>query len=71
MGTPIPAPTRKACAAQASMIVALVWDKPGQNEDPVAIELRASEDLNVVRVSFLNIRFILSNTSHFFLSFLI
>ena len=52
MGTPIPAPTRKACAAEASMIVVLVWDKPGPDDNPVAIKLRASDDFNAVRVSF-------------------
>ena len=48
----MPNSARKSCTVQTSIVVALARDKPGQDENSVAIKLRDNDDLNLVRVIF-------------------
>ena len=66
-GITIPNSARNACIVQANKVVALVLDKAGKEERPVAIKLRATGDLKeVCLLLFLKNLCLLSHASHFF-----
>ena len=62
----MPISQRKALIARRNIVVALVLENEGQEDECVAIIVRAKVEVNVVRLVFLNMLFILSCTSHFF-----
>ena len=66
IGTSRPISDRKAWIAHENVVVALVFDNVGQEDNTVAIMLRDKRELNEVRALFLNTLIILSCTLYFF-----